>query len=78
MAATSPRLSFSHFSILTGVVIHHTDGLLLAMALSQFPIYGTILGRAWLYNRLAKAAYGVAVVHAVAVFGSIVAMTFPG
>jgi hypothetical protein len=47
------------FALLTAFVIHHADWLLMTVALSQFPIYGTVLGRAWLRDRLPRATMAV-------------------
>ena len=64
------------FALLTAFVVHHTDWLLMTVALSQFPIYGTFLGRAWLRDRLPRAAISVTVVHVIAALGCAAAMTF--
>lgn len=64
------------FAFLTAFVVHHADWFLMTVVFSQFPIYGTILGRAWLRERLPGAAISVVVVHVVAVLGCAAAMTF--
>jgi hypothetical protein len=64
------------FALLAAFVIHHADWLLMKLALSQFPIYRLVLGRAWLRGRLPSAAVSVTVVHVLAALGCTAAMMF--
>ena len=66
------------FALLTAFIVHHTDWILMTVALLQFPIYGVVIGRAWLRDRLPKAAIVVSILHVAAALGCVAAMKFAG
>lgn len=62
------------FALLPAFAIDHADWLLITLALLQFPIYGTVLGRAWLRGRLPRASLVVTIAHSVVALGCVAAI----
>ena len=54
------------FAALTSLIQRREDMFMLAVALLQFPIYGAIVGRAWLRCRLPRTAFTISALHLLA------------
>ena len=62
------------FAMIPAFFINDTDWLIMTLALLQFPIYGTFIGRAWLSARLPRTALAVSIVHIVTALGCVAAV----
>jgi hypothetical protein len=54
------------FVVLVEATVRRPVWLLIAVAASQFPIYGAVLGYAWLRNNLRRIGAGLSLIHIVA------------
>lgn len=54
------------FAMLMSFGVHHSTWLVMTVAVLQFPIYGIVIGWAWLQDKPRRIAVGLSLIHLIA------------